>query len=382
MDVLGDELQSFVDAWAEHERRGHELAMEARRLELAGAWAESGAVSMAAWIRHHCRTSMATARATLRHGRFLTEFAAIADAALSSMLSSDQVGALRRNVSVELEPLLAEHEADLVETLAPLSVRDTETACRVWRSYAESVIDASAPGEPVRHLTYARGSDGATVGSFTLDVDGAAQFTQAIETAKTFEAGDPRSNRRRNGDALVDVCAFFNAHHASAGTPRHRPHVDVIVELAEWHDASLTASLVDGPSLTAAGTDTLLCDAVLHRVIRAGSAVLDVGRSTRTVPATMFRALVHRDGGCRFPGCDRPVAWTDAHHIRHWRHGGDTSVANLVLLCTGHHHIVHSPGWQLKLLPDSSVEVTNPNGKSTNSCPRPVRTRLPTRQRC
>ncbi|MFI5287277.1 MAG: HNH endonuclease signature motif containing protein [Candidatus Dormibacteria bacterium] len=37
-----------------------------------------------------------------------------------------------------------------------------------------------------------------------------------------------------------------------------------------------------------------------------------------------------RDQGCRFPGCDRPPAWTDGHHIIHWSDGGPTELENLV----------------------------------------------------
>jgi 5-methylcytosine-specific restriction endonuclease McrA len=74
---------------------------------------------------------------------------------------------------------------------------------------------------------------------------------------------------------------------------------------------------------------------------------LTVGRSTRTVPAAIRRALVVRDRGCRFPGCDRPPAWADAHHLVHWADGGETDLENLVLLCRPHHRIVHEQGWTL-----------------------------------
>jgi hypothetical protein len=41
------------------------------------------------------------------------------------------------------------------------------------------------------------------------------------------------------------------------------------------------------------------------------------------------------------------VAWCDAHHLRHWLHGGATDLRNLLWLCRGHHHAVHEGGWQL-----------------------------------
>jgi hypothetical protein len=73
---------------------------------------------------------------------------------------------------------------------------------------------------------------------------------------------------------------------------------------------------------------------------------LDIGRQTRVVPGPLRRALVARDRGCCFPGCDRPARWADVHHIRHWTHGGPTALDNLVLLCSFHHAEVHKPhGW-------------------------------------
>jgi hypothetical protein len=57
--------------------------------------------------------------------------------------------------------------------------------------------------------------------------------------------------------------------------------------------------------------------------------------------------LTARDRGCVFPGCGRPPEWTDGHHIRHWIHGGPTTLENLALLCRRHHRLVHEGGWQL-----------------------------------
>jgi hypothetical protein len=81
---------------------------------------------------------------------------------------------------------------------------------------------------------------------------------------------------------------------------------------------------------------------------------LAVGRATRVVAPPQRTALTVRDGGCRFPGGDRPVAWCDAHHLQHWLHGGPTDLDNLVLLCRGHHHAVHEGGWRLHRHPDGT----------------------------
>jgi hypothetical protein len=96
---------------------------------------------------------------------------------------------------------------------------------------------------------------------------------------------------------------------------------------------------------------------------------LDYGTTTRTVPAPLFNALVIRDRHCRYPGCDRPPEWTEAHHIRWVTHGGTTALDNLVLLCTRHHHLLHTPGWHAKLLPDTTLIVTTPDGRTLEGQP-------------
>jgi hypothetical protein len=88
---------------------------------------------------------------------------------------------------------------------------------------------------------------------------------------------------------------------------------------------------------------------------------LEVGRATRVVAPAQHTALTVRDGGCRFPGCDRPVAWCEGHHLRHWLHGGATDLGNLVLVCRGHHHAVHEGGWRLHRHADGTFTAIPPH---------------------
>ena len=76
----------------------------------------------------------------------------------------------------------------------------------------------------------------------------------------------------------------------------------------------------------------LACDAA-QVTMRHGPAgeVLSVGRRTRTISPALRRALAARDRHCRFPGCR--ATRCDVHHVRHWAHGGETALSNLVLLC-------------------------------------------------
>jgi len=68
---------------------------------------------------------------------------------------------------------------------------------------------------------------------------------------------------------------------------------------------------------------------------------LNIGRRARSIPPAIRRALMLRDRGCAFPGCTR-TRFLHAHHITHWLHGGATSLDNLAMLRTFHHHLVHT----------------------------------------
>ena len=228
------------------------------------------------------------------------------------------------------------------------------------------------------------------MGSFVLDPSGAAQWDQALGTAKEFSAGDERTVSMRDADALVDILSFFNANHAKPGTPRHRPHLELHLhtfteeETDPTDQTGLHGFLLNGVNiylrkhaftsrgklLTECATDQHLCDCVIHRVMHRGSAIVDYGRATRTIPHNLFRAVACRDGGCRFPGCDRPVAWTQGHHLHHWRHGGPTALTNILLLCTKHHTIVHAENWAITLEPDGTATFAKPGGITRTRKPR------------
>ena len=136
-----------------------------------------------------------------------------------------------------------------------------------------------------------------------------------------------------------------------------------------WSSTSRTSSPAGaagwstGPQLDGPTVSRLFCDSAVHRVVMSGrSAVLDYGTATRTIPAPLWNALVIRDEHCRFPDCDRPSVWCEGHHVVWVTHGGPTELANLALVCSRHHHVLHQPGWHAKLLPDGRFEVTDTDG--------------------
>jgi Domain of unknown function (DUF222) len=102
------------------------------------------------------------------------------------------------------------------------------------------------------------------------------------------------------------------------------------------------ADLLSGPGGLAAYLRTRLAPGTVASV----SLPLDVGAVTETIPVHLRRAVAVRDRGCRFPGCDQPVAACQPHHIIPRAQGGPTCLSNLALFCTFHHLIaIHRWGW-------------------------------------
>lgn len=113
----------------------------------------------------------------------------------------------------------------------------------------------------------------------------------------------------------------------------------------------------------------LACDADLVPVtVDPDGNPLDVGRTHRLFTGALRTALEVRDRGCAWPGCDRPVSWTQAHHIVAWQDGGKTSLDNGVLLCLFHHHEIEKGDWTV-FIRRGRAWFTHPRG-STRSKPR------------
>jgi hypothetical protein len=347
-------------------RLGARASLMVAEVERSGAWAALGEVSFMAWVTREGGLPRDTAASLRREGKRLAQLPVTAEAACDGTLTAAQLQAIVANVGDLTVELFAKHEAELVPTLAGLSMADARRACGIWRQRAEALVDGLEPREPVRSFTFRDG-----VGKIVADSAMKVTMEQAIATAMTFDAaGEERKAPRRNADALEQICEFWNENHTQASDTHHRPHVEILIhadDLDTWQGATTS----DGELLSPAVAAMLACDSVLHRVLHNESRVIDYGRSERTAPEVTFRAAALRDGGCRYPGCDRPVTWCQAHHCVQWPAGGRTDQAAMYLLCTRHHHLVHQPGWRQHLDPDdATVTITTPSGLTLTSRPR------------
>src|SRR5207302_9565191 len=85
-------------------------------------------------------------------------------------------------------------------------------------------------------------------------------------------------------------------------------------------------------------------------VFNGDSQPLDVGHTHRLVQRQQRDALVARDRGCAFPGCDIAARWAEAHHIRPWHEGGPTDLNNMLLVCRRHHRVLHGNDWSITMI--------------------------------
>jgi hypothetical protein len=124
-----------------------------------------------------------------------------------------------------------------------------------------------------------------------------------------------------------------------------RPPVEVVLHVSA---ADLEGATALGDGVPPAVSRRLLCDCgVVPMLEDERGKTIDVGRKKRTLPSALRRALEARDGGCRFPGCTNRL-FTDGHHLIHWIDGGETNLANTVLLCRRHHRYLHEYGFTVE----------------------------------
>ncbi len=196
-----------------------------------------------------------------------------------------------------------------------------------------------------------------------LDTEAAATVGAAIDPlCKPCGKDDDRTAAQRRADALKDVCHLALA---TGELPENGGDRAQLV-LTMRHDDLLArighATLDTGQWLSPDVARRIACQAsIIAAVLGTDGQVLDLGRERRLFTGPIRRALILRDGGCAFPGCDRPPRWCDGHHILSWLLGGLTCLENAVLLCGHHHRLIHHSEWEVRMAADGLPEFLPPS---------------------
>ncbi|HVM07260.1 MAG TPA: DUF222 domain-containing protein [Acidimicrobiales bacterium] len=355
-------------ALSARERLDAKIAAAIGDFDALGLFDETGATSTKVWLRDEGFAGPDAHRMAVI-GKRMRELPVVAAAWTAGELSNGQVRAIVANLVDRHVDRFRDVADVLVPTLVGLGVDETNRVMVEWRARADA-LDDDAPSEPELALHHSKTFGDRYVTNGAFDAASGSMIAAALDVADRGERDVPASRRR--AQALVDICSFFLSNRTSDVTARQRPHVSLIVDAA---DLTRGDDAFEGISFGEATISEYLCDCTINRIIAekiagAISRVLDLGRSTDTVSTAQRNALTARDRGCRYPGCDRPASWCDAHHVWWWSRGGPTSLDNLVLLCRRHHRMLHSDErMHAKLLPDATLVITLPNGTTRTSRP-------------
>ena len=349
----------------------HRLVAE---LDSRGVAFELGCASTAALLRTALRLAPADAKARVSAAADLGPRRAVSGEALPPLFAcvaaaqaEGTISARHAKVIVEAIDELpaqaqAEHAAAIEERLvADARVFDPAQLCRLARRIV-AIVDPDGTFADDRHHERRRGAtlshngDGSGELRAHLTPSALAVWEAVLDPLAAPQPNDEtgrdsRSPAQRLHDALLDAARRLlrsGELPACGGIPAT---VIVTVTLDELETRSGFATTSHGGLLSVPDALALAAEAeVIPVVLNDSGAVLSHGRARRTASTGQRLALVARDGGCTFPGCDRPPEWTQAHHIVHWAYGGATDIENLTLVCGFHHREFDRCGWAVTMI--------------------------------
>jgi hypothetical protein len=349
-----DELDAAISRLASRINAvNYQLLVLVREFDDRMGWAKWSFPSCAEWLSWRCGISLSAAREKVRTAQALRELPAISLAFREGRLSYTKVRALTRVAAMHDEDALLRYALDAtapqveercrqIRNVQPDSVHE---ARRTWEARSLSVWRNAARG------TWAlRAELPAELGELVMQAIERAMVVQGVDAGAEGVVRDAAvesaaaSFQSQQADALVAMARAYLSGAADDTSASTADHYQVVVHVDE-------SALRGGVGRAEAPIETvkrLACDANLVIVTEdERGEPRSIGRKQRTVPTALRRALWSRDRGCTFPGCHR-TRFVDAHHVHHWADGGETSTANLVLLCSQHHRLLHEGGYRIR----------------------------------
>jgi Domain of unknown function (DUF222) len=411
------DLSTFIS-----QAQGH-LARLTGALDATGDAAEAGHKSASAFLRTRCGLSPGHAAAVTTTARGLRGLEATRKALETGVISFDQAQIITRTAT-DLDDTDA---AALAERVLLDHAPGLDTAR--FREFAAEVTHRAGPGAADerekrrwgrRHLSFGLTLD--STGMLSGTCGDAVSYEIVRTAAEAFSPpggqADARTAAQRRMDGLVAACKA--ALDGGWAPERHgvAPHISILVKdetlaQAAAQDAARAAAVAQsrapgqpedgflgqaggaassqaagglsgrvagappgqtghGTALTARQVLALCCGAQVGAIRWRDGLPLGVGRTMRTEPPGLRRALEARDRGCRWPGCGALATWATAHHLTPWSKGGATSLDDLALFCHVHHHyFIHLLGWTITGTPNGTLHFTHPGGWLTLESPLP-----------
>ncbi len=319
----------------------YELLVLIREFDERAGFLKWGLENCAEWLAWRCDLSMTTAMEKVRVAHALKLLPLVSESFAAGELSYSKVRALTRVANRDNE-----HE------LLTFALRATAThvaeRCRELRMGSDSSIGVAERAFANRSLRVRRDSErGMMTITVELPMDSGELVEKALDKARDDEVlavpdlADTAWSTRQ-ADAFVNM---INAYLCGAsGNEASNDNYLVTVHV----DQSALAGQGGRSALPIESVKRLCCDSQAVVITEDNSGEpLSIGRKSRLIPAAIQRAVRARDNNCcTFPGCNNR-RFLHCHHVEHWSNGGDTSLDNLMLLCTKHHTLVHEGGFRI-----------------------------------
>jgi hypothetical protein len=364
-----DELDAAICRLASRiHAESYQLLVLVREFDDRLGWAKWSFPSCAEWLSWRCGISLSAAREKVRTAQALRDLPGISLAFREGRLSYTKVRALTRVAALHDEDALVRYALDAT---APM----VEERCRQIRNVQPgSVHDARRAWEARSLSAWRNAARGTLCLRAELPLEVGELVMQALERALEQEEvadgvaeSSPSGFLSQQADALVAIAKTYLEGGATESGSRSGSTADRYQLVVHVDEAALHGGIgrADAPLET---VKRLACDSGVVVVTEDERGTpLDVGRKQRTVSTSIRRALWSRDRHCTFPGCHR-TRFVDAHHVHHWIDGGETSVDNLVLLCSHHHRLLHEGGYRIRRDYQGEYYFVRADGRAIPRC--------------
>jgi hypothetical protein len=375
LEADGLPVGEVADLLVGYERESARL--EAATLGLSGSFARregykaSGHRSLQQWMQQVLRMSPSTA---MRRARTAEQLDGGLDKTRKA-LREGEISGEHATAIVEAARKLPDDDLAEDRLLAVARDGDAKQVRDVGRRL-EHRADAEAARRKAqraweqRHLSVRSGADGVTwVDGRLYQLGGEYLATAISDLSAPSGPDDKRSPGQRRADALVELARrHLEGEGGTSGGRSSQVVALVPLEEIEKRSGAKPGSLSWSGPVAPPDLEAAICAAGLDWLIQnVDGRPLHYGRSKRFVQPSQRAALLARDGGCRWPGCDGKAVWAIAHHVIFWDDGGVTDIEVLVLLCPVHHNYVHHGRWTLELHDDACVTVRSPAGTIVRS---------------
>jgi hypothetical protein len=402
-----DDLDAAICRLARHMNAvNYRMLVLVREFDDRFGWAKWSFASCSEWLAWRCGIGASAAREKVRVAHALRGLPEISKAFEAGRISYSKVRALTRCADASNEQALLGYALDV-------SAAQVEERCRQIRNVQPGSVEEARRAWARRFMSVFRNdARGSMTISIEVPLDAGEIIVKAVD--KAVRLGEVATGPEFGGDgwhaqqadALVAVARTYldgvsgdgasvaqggGGHKGVAGegdrdgtagsgdgqaARRSKPQ-GVTAPRATAADRYQIVVHVDEAALRGGAgrselpietVKRLACDCSITVVTENGRGdPLNVGRKHRIVPLGLRRALWSRDRGCVFPGC-RHTRFLDAHHVRHWVHGGESSLENTVLLCTFHHRLVHEGDLRVHRDADGTFEFRRADGRAIPRC--------------